>query len=300
MEVDSFKAFSSSHPVDRLDKNFWAIFDHLFEVANDRSIDRPLLAKVAGDLVLAAVPTVDSDGNEVDIEDFVREVQARIARSYEKMPFHDYTKVEVPNGNGKKTERWPLWLLYDNERPVPSATRPKGTKPFMNTLSISAIATTIMTPKSDGDRETCTFLVEEMARNLEPLKAEYAPNKGGFAFMDAHEQATEVSPISVPATIGGLYHARGYDRPDARIAERFENSIAEQLGQAWGERWDKLGFSQKSQIIDGLRERAPFSPAILTSHELVGVITAMDVSGAQLAQFPIPQALFLPPMPIVR
>ncbi len=298
LELDSFKAFSSSYPVDEYDTDFWAVFDHVFAVADALSIDKPSITQVAGDLVAAAVPTVDSNGDNVDIKFFVRMVQRRITDSYMNRPFQDYSKVEISNGDekGTRVERWPLWQR--GKEVFPAQEKPMGSRPYMNTLSVSAVATTISTPKEGQDLKTYSRIIEEMAKNVEELKIETSPKKGGFLYFEERELApTEPpGPSSVPTSIGDLHRAFERSGPKASIIKKFESSIDEQLYEAWGERWRWFDKKFRDELIGCLVKSEPNLAPILTSGEFMGVISTMQCG--KFMQFLDVPFLFVPPLTV--
>ncbi|MFH1829392.1 MAG: hypothetical protein ABH871_01265 [Pseudomonadota bacterium] len=298
-ELDSFKAFSSRYSVDEFDTSFWSVFDHVFSVAQDLSIDKPLMAQVAGDLVIAAVPIKDFHGNNVDISTFVRMVQERISRAYEDKPFQDYGKVELTNGNGRSTkvERWPLW--QKGKAIFPSLSQPEDSEPYMNTLTATAVATTAITPRTGQDLRTYSRIIEKLAARVEDLKSKTSPQKGEFAFFYYEDLAPPELPKSIgaPATIGGMYRVSERCWPSGPVNEGFERSMKEQFHEAWGERWNALGQPFRTELVERLSELAPSSPPILTSRHVMSIISGMQC--VQPMQFPPAPFLFLPPLTVV-
>jgi hypothetical protein len=294
-ELDSFKAFSSKYGVDEYDTAFWAVFDHVFSVARDLSIDKPLISQVAGDLVVAAVPILDLNGDRVDIKDFVKMVQGRIAVAYRDRPFHDYAKKEMPSGDekGKRVERWPLWKR--GRKVFLSQKKPRDAKPYMNTLSVSVVATTVSTPRIGYDLQMYSRIIEEMAENVERLKQDAAPEKGGFSYFEEVVLApTEPpGPSTVPTNISDLHRASKRRGPEASVIKRFERSIDAQFYKAWGDRWRRFDKGFRDEVIGRLARSEPRLTPILTPAEVLGAMQGIHF----MQHFQLPY-LFIPPITV--
>jgi hypothetical protein len=285
MEIDSFKAFSTTYAVDETDSNFWGLFEPFFAEAKARGIDQPLITQVAGDLVALALPIVDADDRAVDINEFVTAAQQRVEKKYQDKPFHDMAKVKLRNGKGARIERQPLWQR--GFAVFPSSTQPSNTDPFMNTLSVTAIATTAPTPRDADDMREWVRNINDIAKEIEALKESTAPNKGGYGFRPFAENDGLKPP---PEPMGSVYPAGSAVKIDRR-ADRFRASIERQLEEAWGEDWTTMPLPAQNSFIGGLQSRAESSPGILTPDEVVDVMSQMSGS---LAQFPPAPTLFMP------
>ena len=286
VEIDSFKAFTNRYGVDGVDSQFWGVFEPFFSLAKDWGIDQPLLTQIAGDLVAIALPTQNSGGSPVDIDEYVREVQSRITAAYGNKPFQDTKKVKVKNGGiGHKIERWPLW--QKGNAVIPKKDQPKGAEQFQTTLTITAVATTAPTPRTNADMKVWIHNINEMAARFDPLK-EVTPNKGQYESYPFSQ--TEKAP-EPQKSFSGVYRVSPGERRDL-VTERFMESIDSQLEEAWGEDWTTMDPALRAQFINLLKQRAESSPAILTPDDVVDVVAAM--SGAGLAQFPPAPVLFMP------
>jgi len=288
LEIDSFKAFSDTYPVDEADSHFWGVFDPFFEEARERGIDQPLITQIAGDLVALAVPVIDSEGNAVDIEEYVTSAQQRIKEKYKDMPFQDRAKVKVKNGNGYRIERLPMWqkgnMVTSQER------QPKGAEPFLTTLTVTAVATTAETPRTSHGRKLWEDNIALMASKIEALKEEKRPHKGGFALHD-FDDSQELPDART--SFAGIYRIGTLEKRDL-IAERFDVAVDGQLSEAWGEDWTGMESQGKAKFLGILRTRAESSPAILMPDDFVDAISEMG--GAELMQFPPAPILFMPLM----
>lgn len=285
MEVDSFKAFSARYPVDETDSHFWGLFEPFFDEAKARGIDQPLVTQVAGDLIALALPVVDAKGRAVDISGFVTAAQERVKQKYQHKPFHDTAKVKIRSDKETRIERQPLWQR--GYAVFPSRVQPKDTEPFMNTLSLTAIATTAPTPRDTEDMRAWVRTINNIAKEIEGLKETTAPNKGGYAFSPFLEDEQLAQPSE---TMGSVYPAGSAVKIDRR-ADRFVASIERQLEEAWGEDWTAMQPVAQSAFIGGLQCRAESSAGILTPDEVVDVMSQMSGS---LAQFPPAPTLFMP------
>jgi hypothetical protein len=286
MEIDSFKAFSDRYPVDEEDSHFWGVFDPVFEEARERGIDQPLITQIAGDLVALAVPVVDSEGNPVDIGEYVSAVQQRVKEKFEGMPFQDRAKVKIKNGKGYRIERLPMW--QKGNMVTSQATQPKDTEPFLTTLTVTAIAITAATPRTMDDKKVWEDNIAMMASRIETLKEEKRPHKGGYAF---HEFDETKEREDARTSFSGIYRM-GKIKDHDLISERFEVSIDSQLTEAWGEEWTGMDSKAKIEFVGILRERSAESPAILMPDDVVDAISTM--SGAEIMQFPPAPILFMP------
>ncbi len=291
VELDSFKAFSLAYPVDEGDSHFWGIFDAFFDVAHEMRIDPPILTQVAGDLVAAAIPTVDQDGNPTNLERFLKHVQHHVVEAYRDKPFQDYTKREVTDEKGTRVERWPLWQIGDLT--FPFVTRPKHGKAYMRTLSITAVATTIERPTKASDGEALMRLKDEMASQIEVLKEKLAPQKGGFALMTppptTKKERSRNTGYFMPRT----------DQEGKAGMHRFASIIDRQLHTAWGEHWDKLDRSTKKSFLSRLYQEAPTMPPILTPDAVVSIFS--NSSCGRPASLPaLPPMLFIPAVRVMR
>lgn len=240
-EVDSLRAFSLVHPADEMDSNFWAIWVQFMWEAKKRSIDPPALSQVGGDLIAIVLPVVDKKGNPVDIADYISHVQKRIVGLYSTKPFQDYAKVEIPNGMGKRVERWPLWIVGD--KLVPSLTKPAGGRPYIRTLSISAVGTTIPTPSSPLDIGPFFSTVSDLAVRVDELKDRTAPKKGQYQIVSL-EQIT----IAVTPSVMGYFIPRETSSQSAQLLA-FVSAIDEELVAGWGEPWSNLAGAVRRDFI---------------------------------------------------
>jgi len=283
-EVDSFKAFLAAHPMDEADSNNWGITDQFFIVAKKRSLDPPIITQVGGDLFAAAEPPVDKSGRPVDLADYIPQILKRVAGVYQDKPFQDYAKVEVPNGNGKRVERWPLWRVGNDI--VPSMTQPKGGKPFIRTLSISAVGTTIPRPRSSTHMKLFFNMINNMAKMVDDLKERVPPyRKGRFAVVSP-EQLQEPSPLA------GYYVPKEARIEGARVAD-FEvmgdgGEVDQSLRAVWGDEWTRLPSEMRRNFIDRLstmlhRER----PHVLTHAMVRNIFSGMGHPMPRVPAMPI-------------
>ncbi len=240
-EIDSFKAYSSVYPVDETDSNFWGIFDQFVWVAKERGIDPPVMTQMAGDLVAVAISTVDQQGRSVDLADFISRVQKRIAGVYGNKKFQDTRKVEVPNGHGNRVERQPLWLVGDEF--VASWTQPPGSRPYLRTLSVSAVGATIPIPRTSLDIAPFFAIMDNLARRVDTLKDETSPQKGQYRIVSTEqtELQAEQAPIS---SVTGYYIPREVSSHSAELVS-FIARIDDELTEIWGEPWSSLSADVK-------------------------------------------------------
>lgn len=293
VELDSFKAFSQAHPIDEVDSHFWRVFDSFFTVAREMGIERPIISQVAGDLVAVAIPTTAISGAAIDVTDFVKRAQAAVVADYRHLPYQDYAKVQVldQETRGKKIERWPLWKR--GEVVFPSQTTPRDSVPFIRTLSVTAVASTINRPAQGEDGVALTQHIDGMARRIEELKAERRLEKGGFALMEAPSQQQGNLAIS-----GFVTRCEGTE--SAIVASSFGKTVDDQLRAAWGEQWEQLDPQMRRRFLHHLAEEAPSLPPILMPDDVVGIFSRASHGPAALLLPLQPPLIFLPQIRAIR
>lgn len=300
VEIDSFKAFSSRYPVDEEDRNFWGIFDQFFWMAKRMSIRPPLVSQVAGDLIAVAVPTKNLKGEDVDIGDFIKQVQQRVRNVYGDKPFQDMAKTMVPNGhNGiQKVVRKPLWIC--DGQIVASNTQPEGGEPYMRTLTISAVGTTISTPRTASDRIDFFRLIHSLASEVETLKEETSPAKDAHRIMDADgmiasrqlsitgfaemRKETDKPPVFLPSETSHMDYNR------LVLMEAMDG----QMEVAVGDTWKNIPPDAKLALLEqwSISQQVSVGPYML-NHNMVGQVMAQ--MGYTPVQFPPINMMFMPP-----
>lgn len=295
VEVDSFKAFSLAHEVKSADEDFWAIFDVIALLAREQEIDGISFAKVAGDLVAVALPSVDREGNAVSLDAFMREAQRRVKDRYRDRPFQDYAKVTLQNARGRNVLRMPLWQRVGDPtgRPFPAPGRPAGAVPFRNTVSISWTGTTIHTPRTEKAVTLLPRIVDELATQVEQLKSASAPFKGVARNVTA---SISLTPEPPSVFVGGV-HPQLINKP-LQVPEELVRSVGEQFAAAWGrEIWERFDPQLKRQFFNRLSEQLHELPPVLQP-PAVGQLFAVSSAYRPIQPLPLMPTIFVSMFPM--
>jgi len=237
IEVDDLKAFLKKYGVSESDAYFWTIPDAFIWAAGVMNIEMnpQFITQVGGDLMAIALPTVDKDGNPVDINKFMKKVRDWIYFTYSNMPFQAEGKVQVPNGGGTdRYDRIPLWRV--SGKVLPFLNVPTGGAPYERTLTISAIGTTVRTPRTEEDRAHLREAIFNMGKIVQYLKGITAPNKDAYAFVPA-ENILKTPPQAIT----------GFNVEERR------GGLEGQLAGIWGDVWDRLSEGIRTYFVDQLR-----------------------------------------------
>ena len=169
---------------------------------------------------------------------------------------------------------------------------PREGAPFLRTLSITAVASTINRPAQGEDSAMLTSHIDEMARRIEELKAARRLTKGGFALMEAPQQQRKIA-------IGGFAAPRE-EAESGALASSFTRIVDDQLRTAWGEQWEQMDPQMRGRFFFHLAEEAPSLPPILMPDDVVGIFTRASRGNAALLLPLQPPILFLPQIRVMR
>ncbi len=299
VEIDSFKAFSSAYPIDETDSSFWGIFDVFADVAELMSMRRPIMSQVAGDLVAVAIPTIDREGVRVDLSTYMNAVQRLVRERYAGRPFHDCAKVKFMSTDGMRVERIPLWAVDEfnaegrrSEKYMASPCLPSGGRPFMNTVSISWVGTTIHVPRTAKAVGELPKIVDDLATKVEAQKERSVPFKQISLVVPS---AISLTPQPPPVLIGGLTPI-GMMEPRPAL-QQLVHLIDQQFAAAWSPQvWDNFDPHVKAQFMNRVSERMHSLPPIVTPEEVGEIFESVDEPAADqvMPEFP---TLFIPMLP---